>query len=997
MYVYSLFFVFQMMILLIYIKILTMIKRGMPEEYEDKMEQERRPVESDTDMLLLDTLPQEHEKSFEMHPANEPVFEPVLTSALLSSNQVKPQEMHCIDFSECNPDTQTEQNENLIKRAEIRNSIEYGTDVLLLEPLPQEQQKSLEMYPAIVPVFKQVLMPTPLSCKQVKPQEEHCTEVSESNPDTQMEENKSVMKMTETRNSKDCEKSIAEFFCPQCLNAKAVFGIALCQPCSDALHKGATRRHHVLEDIKNTNKKLTLVDTIEDEKFSCEEDEDEYVPSKESEDEASDKNDDEIDVMEGQNIIEDSSDAESVEIPIQTVKSNEIKIQQPVKTENAKRANKYHSCPFCDNLFFKLPRHLEQKHFIEAEVRKALAFPKKSKERRKALLAIQNLGDYNHNCRVLLKGSGVVIPKYITKKGKQKFEKTNYIPCEFCLALYKKKELWKHHMHCPKRPADEKLKARKNPVSAGRMLLPSKSGSAEFNRDILNNMKKEDEVKEIIVSDIVIICFGERLYELHGHNQHHLNYISNRLRELGRLMVCVRSNDGNVSSVEEILNPHNFDLLIRSVKQIAGYSAEDGIYQIPSLPLRLGQSLEKCANILKCKAIENGLKDVIEKMDSFLALYDLDWTTRISSRAHATLNLGKFNRPQMLPLVEDVVQLHKYLDSRLLEVSKQDLSFREQYLRYCEIILAQVILFNRKRSGEAQRIRLKDFKVVEEETVDEQIVESLTPFERELCKSHKRVEIIGKKGGKVPVIFTNKMVMNIDKILQLRKELDIPNDFLFGRPDSKFPFRGCDCIRKFANQCGAKKPDLITSTQLRKQLATMCQVLGLTENNQDILAKFMGHDIRVHRDYYRLPDSVYQLGKVTKILHAINSGSVSEFAGKNFEDIEFSSKDTFTDESLDEIDSYESEENDEEIAEESNIEKTSGKSSNKVSTKATPWSKEEIRAVERRLGKFLQLKKIPGKKDCEEAKLKETALNNRSWQKIKHYIRNRNSKLSSVF
>lgn len=74
-------------------------------------------------MLLLDTWPQEHEKSFEMHPANEPVFEPVLTSAVLSSNQVKPQEMHCIDFSECNPDTQTEQNENLIKRAEIRNPI----------------------------------------------------------------------------------------------------------------------------------------------------------------------------------------------------------------------------------------------------------------------------------------------------------------------------------------------------------------------------------------------------------------------------------------------------------------------------------------------------------------------------------------------------------------------------------------------------------------------------------------------------------------------------------------------------------------------------------------------------------------------------------------------------------------------------------------------------------------------------------------------------------
>lgn len=55
----------------------------------------------------------------------------------------------------------------------------------------------------------------------------------------------------------------------------------------------------------------------------------------------------------------------------------------------------------------KLPRHLEQKHYIEVEVRKALAFPKKSKERHKALLEIQNLVDYNHNCRSSSKGSGV--------------------------------------------------------------------------------------------------------------------------------------------------------------------------------------------------------------------------------------------------------------------------------------------------------------------------------------------------------------------------------------------------------------------------------------------------------------------------------------------------------------------------------------------------------------------------------------------------------------
>ncbi|KAJ8307015.1 hypothetical protein KUTeg_015099 [Tegillarca granosa] len=108
--------------------------------------------------------------------------------------------------------------------------------------------------------------------------------------------------------------------------------------------------------------------------------------------------------------------------------------------------------------------------------------------------------------------------------------------------MYKKKELWKHDKHCPKKPTDEKLKVRNNPVSARRMLLQSKS--TEFNRDILNNMKKDyDDIKETVLSDNLIICFGERLYELHGHNQHHLHYISNRLTELGRLMICARNND----------------------------------------------------------------------------------------------------------------------------------------------------------------------------------------------------------------------------------------------------------------------------------------------------------------------------------------------------------------------------------------------------------------------------------------------------------------------
>lgn len=56
----------------------------------------------------------------------------------------------------------------------------------------------------------------------------------------------------------------------------------------------------------------------------------------------------------------------------------------------------------------KLSRHLEQKHYVEVEVRKALAFPKKLKERQKVLLIIITIADHYQKAVVF-----VLIPKYV--------------------------------------------------------------------------------------------------------------------------------------------------------------------------------------------------------------------------------------------------------------------------------------------------------------------------------------------------------------------------------------------------------------------------------------------------------------------------------------------------------------------------------------------------------------------------------------------------------
>jgi len=121
-------------------------------------------------------------------------------------------------------------------------------------------------------------------------------------------------------------------------------------------------------------------------------------------------------------------------------------------------------------------------------------------------------------------------------------------------------------------------------------------------------------------------------------------------------------------------------------------------------------------------------------------------------------------------------------------------------------------------------------------------------------------------------------------LVQHRSKAGVEGPYLFARPHkAKYPYRGNDCLRRYAYKCGAKYPQILTSTRLRKKLAILSQVLNLSENNQDILAAFMGHDIRVHRSFYRLPESTLELAKVTKILHSINNGTIGKYKGKDFE------------------------------------------------------------------------------------------------------------------
>lgn len=62
-------------------------------------------------------------------------------------------------------------------------------------------------------------------------------------------------------------------------------------------------------------------------------------------------------------------------------------------------------------------------------------------------------------------------------------------------------------------------------------------------------------------------------------------------------------------------------------------------------------------------------------------------------------------------------------------------------------------------------------------------------------------------------------------------------------------------------------------------MATITQIKNLSDNELDVLANFMGHDVRVHRGFYRLPDWVVDVAKVSKFLLAVERGEMGKVPG----------------------------------------------------------------------------------------------------------------------
>lgn len=555
--------------------------------------------------------------------------------------------------------------------------------------------------------------------------------------------------------------------------------------------------------------------------------------------------------------------------------------------EGRKIWDKKHYCVYCNKAFAKLPRHLESKHPGEKEIIKLMSFDRRVKEQGEARLKliekIRKRGDYNHNVKVLETGEGEVVTKKSLTKAKTKEE---YLPCNYCLGFYLKHDLYRHVSTCALR--EEAIPKGTRHQSNSVFLLPStasQTSALDFQHDVLADMTV-DEVSLCARNDHLIISFGEKQYQKHKALSHMRQYVRTKMRELARFLIKAREEENSIQTLSDCISPAKFKTTVRAVRSLCGIDTGKSA-TIPSLALKIGHSLSKCANILLSQALMQDDVELQNRSENFKKLYTMEWNNEVSATALKCIEANKWNKPKMLPLTNDVVKLQKHLDKQIeISTSQLEKNHSEGWRPLCEALLVSIILFNRRRSGEVERLTLDVYRQKNTSNAESDVSECLTSFEKHLVSSMTRVEIRGKRGRKVPVLLLGTVENAIDLLNKTREAAGIEkaNHFVFAN-NTYGHLRGADCLRSSALAAALEHPDTMRSTNLRKHIATLSQVINLKDNELDILAQFLGHDMRVHRDFYRLPEDTLQMAKVGKLLMAMNKGTLKTFAGKSLDDI----------------------------------------------------------------------------------------------------------------
>ncbi|KAJ1518801.1 hypothetical protein ONE63_011589 [Megalurothrips usitatus] len=670
--------------------------------------------------------------------------------------------------------------------------------------------------------------------------------------------------------------------------------------------------------------------------------------------------------------------------------AGKIKSSTPLSDKRKK-----YFCILCDSLVTEFYHHLKRQHKNDNTVLEILSI-KNTVERRKQLDKLRNRGSFKHLQSLTDETQHLAI----VKRRHEKVTRDGFKTCENCLGRYRAPQFSRHRCKFLS-PSKSKKRAVKTEALG--------EGYLKMQEFILPSMRP-GEVKLHVKTDPLIMRFGETISSniSNQSESHRINDVSQRLRELAKLVMLVKGKDASVTCLSLCLRGSMYDAVVSAIRSLAGFDTSTNRFRSPSVASKLGHYLSTCADM---KLVLTDDQDEKDRTKGFIKRKKIFWRYDITAATEEAKSENSQRRTE-LPAADDVRKLNNFLEVEATKARTallQDPS-RDSYRHLLECTLSLLITFNRRRSGEVARMPLSAFLDRSSAPGQEEVTAALTDVEKKLEGRVARLSIRGKRGRFVPVLLTPFFLGCLVDLNAHRRVGGVhpENKHLFAvAGGASAHLRGCDVVRKMAEKCGAAKPQLLTSTKLRKHLATCSQLLALKENELSQLANFMGHTEAVHHQYYRLPEGTVQQTQISKILIALHQNKITKFRGRSLTDINVELSSGSEDE-----DNFEQAPGEvradpeapqdvqpeprpvarklDHLLSSSEDEEPLSKRSKKKKGKRVPLSIGQVAAIKKHLADCIATKTTPNQLQCLNAIRKAPELHGLDWKKIKFWIYNFN-------
>lgn len=155
--------------------------------------------------------------------------------------------------------------------------------------------------------------------------------------------------------------------------------------------------------------------------------------------------------------------------------------------------------------------------------------------------------------------------------------------------------------------------------AAASRLLPISSGASESCSEVLHRMNW-DQVSHQVKSDWLICKYGNKLMGNQDGTQMRYEYVSQKLRELGRFLLAAKSLDSSVQTLQDLLAPGRLSLVLAAARKASGYR-----WSRP--PLAVKTTLKTVCEIAIGESLQDGDWENAAKTTDFYHLLEREWDT----------------------------------------------------------------------------------------------------------------------------------------------------------------------------------------------------------------------------------------------------------------------------------------------------------------------------------------------------------------------------------